>query len=66
MININVLAKSTFTILAVIALVSVISYSTTGIEKLFEFAKSIVIWVLIGSVAIAAFIHGPRLIGALR
>lgn len=58
--NINVIAKSTFAILAVVALVAVVAYVQTGTSDLLNFAKSIAMWLIIGSVAIAIAVHGRK------
>ena len=63
--NINILAKSAFAILSVVALVSVVGYMNGGSQELLGFAMSVVQWVIIGSIAIAAMIHLPRLVKSL-
>lgn len=52
MLNINVLAKSSFAIVAVLALLVVIGYFTLGIDVLIDIAWRLGVTVILGGVAI--------------
>jgi len=52
-LNIKVLAKSSFAIVAVLAVIIVIGYFTLGIDTLIDIAWRLAVTVIIGGVAIA-------------
>ena len=64
--NINVVAKTTFAILAVAAIMGLVTYITTHDSALLEFTYWIVFSIIVGSMVIAIIIHLPRIIRALR
>lgn len=59
-INLNVIAKTTFAIIAAIGLVCTVGYLNNGDSSLLDLAKSIAQWTILGSCFIALLIHLPR------
>lgn len=58
--NINILAKSSFAIVALVALFAMIEYSQSQDPILLDASLDIAKWVIVGGVLIAALIHLPR------
>ena len=58
--NISVIAKSSFAIVAVVALIAMLGYINTRDPELLAAAKTIAVAVIVGGVLIAALIHLPR------
>ena len=58
--NINIVAKTTFAIIAVVALVAMIGAVSTGAGELLNAAMTIVAMLIVGGVIIALLVHLPR------
>jgi ABC-type siderophore export system fused ATPase/permease subunit len=64
--SISVVAKTTFAILAVTAIIGLVGYINTLDTKLLDFTFWIVVGIITGSIVIAIIVHLPRIIRALR